>query len=138
MALFHLPLVGFSQFSVDVDIRTRLEYRDGYKQLPTKTDNPILLALQRNRLTINYKTNKIDTRFSFLDAGIWGEDELRTNSSNIRIQQAWAKYYFSIEGLAFKIGRQEIKYDDERLLMRTGQTWELAMILCNFNILIRN
>ena len=52
------------------------------------------------------------SRFKMLEN--WGQDLTSANNSNVGIFEAWAKYNFN-EKLAIKFGRQQIKYDDERL-----------------------
>ncbi|NIX02035.1 MAG: alginate export family protein [Phycisphaerae bacterium] len=46
---------------------------------------------------------------------MWGESEQLQDNANLNIHEAWAKIYLS-EKVGIKLGRQELVYDDQRLL----------------------
>jgi hypothetical protein len=106
--------ITFAQFSIDGQFRTRYEYRNGYMTLPVENSLPNNLIGQRSRIIFNYKTDKLTTKLSFQDTRIWGQSQFKTNNNSIGIFEAWIKYYFT-NNLGIKVGRQVVKYDDQRL-----------------------
>ena len=48
-------------------------------------------------------------------SGLWQNGEGRNTAGNIAIHEAWAKMMFG-KGFFGQVGRQELSYDDERLL----------------------
>lgn len=109
-----------AQFVLDGEFRSRGEYRNGYKTIPTENSDPLAVVAQRSRLTANYNADKLTTKLSVQDARIWGEDKWKTDNSGIGLYEAWIKYNFSNQ-LAIKVGRQELVYDDVRLF--TNGNW---------------
>ena len=103
-----------AQFAINGELRTKTMFLDGYKQLFNGSQNPYGLIVQRSRLLLDYKKDQISFGFSVQDVRNWGQDLTSANNSNVGIFEAWAKYNFN-EKLAIKFGRQQIKYDDERL-----------------------
>lgn len=103
-------------------IRPRAEFKNGYKSLIDENIDPAFSISQRSRLTATYSTKKISTSFSIQDIRTWG-DVTTSNKSDLNgmmVHQAWGEYavcnYFSI-----KAGRQQLSYDDQRLL--GGNDW---------------
>ena len=105
-----------AQISVDAQLRSRFEYRHGYKTLFPDNTDPAAFIGQRTRLNIDYKTENLDVLLSFQNISVWGDiPQLNTADRNgLMIYQAWAKVYLS-ESFAIKAGRQEIIYDDSRI-----------------------
>ena len=103
-----------AQFNVGLELRNRAEYRDGYKTLPTESKNPLFVVYQRSRMNLEFKKEDLETKLSFQDARVWGEDQWKSDASNIMLYEAWARYHF-LDQFSVKIGRQELSYDDVRL-----------------------
>lgn len=123
----------YGQLTIEGQLRTMGEYRDGYKTLPTDNTEPLLMVGQRSRLIFNYKKDALETRFSIQDARIWGEDKWKTDNMGIGLKEAWAKYSFN-KNISFKVGRQELVYDDGRLFAsgdwRTyGESHDAALLI---------
>ncbi|NVN93852.1 MAG: alginate export family protein [Bacteroidetes bacterium] len=104
-----------AQFAINGELRTKTMLLDGYKQLLSGSQNPYGLIVQRSRLLFDYKKDNMTFGFSVQDIRNWGQDATSTSNNNIGVFEAWAKYNFN-ENFAIKFGRQQIKYDDERLL----------------------
>ncbi|MCF8299000.1 MAG: alginate export family protein [Saprospiraceae bacterium] len=131
-------LGSFSQiqpksFSLAADFRSRFEYRDGYKRILSNDEEFAAFFGQRSRLILNFTSNKLLSNFSFQEAGIWGENEWLETARPIGIYQAWVEYIFSYKRLSLKIGRQELEYDDGRLLSKhdweeSGATHDIAVL----------
>ncbi|MCX6232305.1 MAG: alginate export family protein [Bacteroidetes bacterium] len=111
---------SFAQLSINGEIRTKTMLLDGYKQLFTKSQHAYGITVQRSRLSFDYQKENMSFGLSVQDIRNWGQDAITANNTNLGIFEAWAKYNFTKE-FAIKIGRQQIKYDDERLI--TASNW---------------
>ena len=103
-----------AQFTVTGQFRTRAEFRDGYKTLPTETTNAFWMVGQRSRITFDLVQEKFEVKATLQDARIWGEDQWKSDNMGIGLYEGWGKYNFN-ENLSIQVGRQEIAYDDARL-----------------------
>jgi hypothetical protein len=109
-----------AQLSLTAQVRPRAEVRDGVGTLPLK-DAPVAgFISQRARLSFNYKFEKVTLGMSLQDIRVWGQDASTINSadgSRLSVHEAWADVSLSDTlGLSLKMGRQELLYDDSRLL----------------------
>ena len=104
----------WAQFSIKAQLRTRGEWRNGYKTLPTEDTDALLMVGQRSRLIFGYKNDKLEAKIAVQDARIWGESKWKTDNADVGLFEGWAKYSFS-DKFATKIGRQVLSYDDARL-----------------------
>jgi hypothetical protein len=120
LILLAANLLSFGQFKITGEIRPRLEYRDGYKSIIPENANSVLLTSQRTRLGLSYTTQLYTTHISFQDVRIWGQEQIKTNQLNIGLNEAWVNFNVSSD-FKIKIGRQILKYDNERLL--SGTNW---------------
>ena len=111
LMLFSLSLSA--QFSLEADIRPRTEFRDGYRRMPQDDEKPAVLTSQRTRLIMDYKTERLETKVSFHDLRIWGQQELRANQPSFDLHEAWVQLAVS-NNLFVKAGRQELRYDNQR------------------------
>lgn len=110
-----LNVVTFGQFKLEGEIRTRMEFRDGYKLIKPVDAVSILLVSQRSRLGISYDSKLYTTHFSFQDVRYWGEEQIKTNQLNLALHEAWVEFKMN-SNLNLKIGRQVLKYDNQRLI----------------------
>lgn len=106
---------GFSQFSLDAEIRPRFEYRNGYKTLPDSTSSFAAQVSQRSRIIANYKSEKLLVKFSLQDVRLWGDEKMKTDIAGTALYEAWAEFKI-FDSLNMKIGKQEFLYDNQRLL----------------------
>ncbi|MDP2685987.1 MAG: alginate export family protein [Aequorivita sp.] len=115
LILFFSITQTYSQFTVDAQLRPRFEYRHGYKTLFPNDTDPAAFVSQRTRLNFGYKTEKLHFYLSAQDVRVWGDvPQLNVADENgFSLHQAWAEVQL-ISNFNFKIGRQEIVYDDQR------------------------
>ncbi|WP_020402564.1 alginate export family protein [Gracilimonas tropica] len=113
--LTFLPVLGFSQVSMTGEFRPRTEFRDGYRILNTQQSDPAFFTSQRTRLSLLFKQDLYDLKISAQDIRTWGEVVQLGDTPNVNIHEAWAQLYPS-DKIGLKIGRQELVYDDQRLL----------------------
>lgn len=118
------------QLSLTGQVRTRTEYRDGLVTLKPKTKDPSFFTSQRSRLTLNYRTSRVIFQTSLQDIRVWGQDAStisNADGSKLGLHEAWAEIALAnkkdstfkkspVDYFAVKIGRQELLYDDSRLL----------------------
>ncbi|MBC7887373.1 MAG: alginate export family protein [Ferruginibacter sp.] len=131
--IFIIALIAVNakgQFSLTGQLRTRTEYRNGLGTLQLKTNDPAFFTSQRSRLTFNYKTSRVIFQTSLQDIRVWGQDASTISAadgSKLGVHEAWAEIALadkkdssfkrsSVDYFAVKIGRQELLYDDSRLL----------------------
>lgn len=123
LLLFILVIITqnvFSQFKVGLQMRPRTEFRKGFKKLVQEDDKFALFTEQRSRLKIGYKHASIELKLEVQDIRIWGETgQINKSDGLTSVHQAYAIYYVSPESV-FKIGRQELVYDDHRILGSLG------------------
>jgi len=106
---------AWSQTTLDMEFRPRMEYRQGFRKPLNDTLSPAFVTLQRTRLNADYKGKILNARLSMQDARIWGNSDVKSNYSKIEIYEAWFEYLMA-SGFSAQIGRQSLKYDDQRLL----------------------
>lgn len=102
------------ELNVDVQLRTRGEYRNGWGTLRSKGANPAWFVNERARLNLNYRQQYLSVRVSAQHAGVWGDTDIENKSGSINLNEAWARVQ-SKQGLFVQAGRQIISYDDERI-----------------------
>jgi hypothetical protein len=124
------PFNVSAQLSLTGQLRTRTEWRDGAGTLKPSSNKAAFFTSQRTRLTFGYKWNRITFQASVQDIRVWGQDASsisNSDGSRLGVHEAWADIVLSgkkdtsfknplFEYLSVKIGRQELLYDDSRLL----------------------
>ncbi len=105
---------------VDGEIRTRSEYRSGFKTpLPDSISSTLVTTL-RTKLNLSYSSEKISARVSLLDTRNYGSTNLSSTGSTLGVFEAWGAYAVTPE-FSVKLGRQVLEYDDKRLI--SGSNW---------------
>ena len=123
--MFLLIIITFpsvqAQLIVDGEFRSRLQTLHGWKK-PVKTNTDAILAFdQRTRIKFDYKSEKINARFTLQDARVWGADDIYNstaiiaNTGSLGVYEAWAEVKIA-DFSSLRIGRQEWNYDDMRIL----------------------
>lgn len=104
------------EFGVDLQLRPRVEYRHGYKTLVPDNVDAATFVSQRSRLNFNYGSEKLNAYISLQNVRVWGDVNTlsATDVNGTAIHEAWASFNLSPE-FSFKMGRQEIVYDDSRI-----------------------
>ncbi|GAA4323634.1 alginate export family protein [Mucilaginibacter gynuensis] len=130
---FYFCSAGFkanAQLTFTGQLRPRGEIRDGYGTLKPKDNKAAAFISQRTRLTLNYKYSKLIFQASVQDVRLWGQDASTispADGNKLALHEAWAELILSnkkdtsfknspFDYFAIKIGRQELSYDDDRLL----------------------
>jgi hypothetical protein len=108
-------LSAFAQFTLDGQYRARGEVRNGFKKPVTDGQEPAAFIEHRARLSAGYKKEKLGFFMSIQDVRTWGETGQINKSDNLlSTHEAYGDFYAS-ETSTFRIGRQEMIYDDHRL-----------------------
>lgn len=117
---------AMAQTEFSAEIRERGELRYGQGTLPEKGADPAAFISQRTRLKALFQQEKYRVYTAIQDVRVWGEDRSTISKSGISgglmFHEAWMEADFSDtssflrKGLGLKIGRQELIYDDSRLL----------------------
>jgi len=124
--LLALGFVGISpaihaQFSIDAQLRNRLEIRDGYQQLAAPGDTPSTHISQRSRLIFGYKSDDLRITIIPQDVRVWGDEQFvsfsgnQGNSASLDLYEAFAELRLGESGW-LSIGRQRFVYDNQSLL----------------------
>ena len=113
--LFLMPSLLNAQLTVDGEFRPRTEYRNGYQLLRTSATEPAYFVSQRTRLSATYESENYTIKVAGQDVRVWGEVNQLQDNPNLNIHEAWGQVEVS-EVLALKMGRQELVYDNQRLL----------------------
>ena len=118
-----------AQLTATGQLRTRTEYRAGQGTLQQKGDNPGIFTSQRTRLNLGYTGYRFKVFTAVQDVRVWGQDastinQTTTQSNNgLMLHEAWGEINFNdtgslakVENFSLKFGRQEIVYDDQKIL----------------------
>ncbi|MFZ6008966.1 MAG: alginate export family protein, partial [Bacteroidota bacterium] len=99
-----------------MEIRPRAELRHGFKDLIASNEKSAFFVEQRSRLNLLFQNEKFSTSIKLQDIRIWGETGQINKSDNLfSVHEAWAQYAFN-KKLSVRVGRQELVYDDHRIL----------------------
>ncbi len=112
---------AYSQIKISAEIRPRMEYRHGFKSLATTDMDNAIFIDQRSRLNFDYKQNRIQTKIVLQDVRTWGSQSQLVNNEDFgaSIHEAWGLVKLN-DNWGFKFGRQELVYDDHRILGNVG------------------
>ncbi len=122
-----------AQLSLDGQIRPRVEFRDGYRQLPPEGSKPAAQVNQRTRLNLHYQhEDRVTTRISVQDLRIWGQERQMTTEPSFGLYEAWLELALT-ENFDIRAGRQELRYDNQRLMAindwsLTGRTHDALLL----------
>ncbi len=122
---------------IDGEIRPRTEYQDGYSKPLTTTSDPGIFTTQRTRLNFAYNSGVLNTLVTLQDARVFGQDAQAASTATVSIYEAWADVLL-FPGATLKIGRQGLKYDDNRLFSapawsNTGTSHDMALLKYSIN-----
>lgn len=119
--LILITTISYGQLKVAAELRTRSEYRHGFKTLIKDNQSAGLFTSQRTRLNFSQSIEKLNFYVSVQDIRVWGDvPQLNTTDANgLSLHQAWAEVLLS-PNYSLKLGRQEVLYDDSRILGNVG------------------
>ncbi len=110
--------IAHAQITLTGEIRPRFEYLHGFGSPADTLQKSSQFVLQRTRLNFGYKADKFKTGFVLQDVRVWGNQSqlnMGDGGGSFGLHEGWAEYFFS-KKISAKLGRQEISYDDERIL----------------------
>ncbi|MEL7219827.1 MAG: alginate export family protein [Bacteroidota bacterium] len=115
--LFLVTHQAQAQFTADLEIRPRAEFRNGFKALKSDGDDPAFFVEQRSRLYFQYSEEKIKVKLVLQDVRLWGENSqiFKTDNALFNVFEAWGSYKLGDKSL-IKVGRQALDYDNARIL----------------------
>ncbi len=116
-----------AQFSLSAQLRTRTELRDGQGAPLPKSADPAFFTSQRTRLNAGFNTYRLKLGLTVQDVRVWGQDASTINrttaqeNNGLMLHEAWAEIGLTDTTnkrytLSLKLGRQELIYDDQRLV----------------------
>ncbi len=100
--------------SFHAELRTRSEFRNGYRNLPFGDTLPAFFTIQRTRLTMDYSSKKLDMVLSIQESRTWGQVDPRNPTIPISFFEAYAEPKIN-DKISFRVGRQRVIYDNQRL-----------------------
>jgi hypothetical protein len=137
-------LFSSAQLTLSGQLRTRTELRDGQGSLLSKGAKPALFTSQRTRLSLGYSMYRLKFEVTAQDVRVWGQDVSTINRTTaqdlngLMLHEAWAEIQLTDTALknkilSLKIGRQELVYDDQRLLgnldwLQQGRRHDAALL----------
>lgn len=115
------PEEAGGEFSIDMNLRPRFEYRNGYQYPRSASDLPSSFISNRARLGVNFDNGFLSARVAAQDISVWGQKRQNDNDgARFTMHEAWAQ--MSRNGYFAKIGRQSLSYDDGRILSESSWT----------------
>lgn len=136
-----------AQLSLTGQLRTRTELRDGLGTLQPLGAKAAAFTSQRTGLTFGYKWDRLTFGVTVRDVRVWGQDASSISNADgnkLFLHEAWAEVvlaniadttlkFKAFDNLSLKIGRQELIYDDVRLLgnldwLQQGRRFDLALL----------
>jgi hypothetical protein len=105
------------ELDVNLQIRPRFEYRNGYKQLLQEGQKGTSQISQRSRLNFNYKQEDLIVKLTLQNTRTWGDvpSTATADKNGVAVFEAWAQYNFT-EKWSARMGRQVLSYDNQRIL----------------------
>ena len=139
LAVFELLILlsffkSYGQTTIDAEFRPRSEFRQGFNHPLPDGLKPAFVTLQRTRLNFNYKGGIVNARLTLQDARVFGETDTKqpatATSGSMGVYEAWTELLL-FSGTSFKIGRQEVQFEDGRLFSlspwsNTGNSHDLS------------
>lgn len=128
--LLLMALFSNAQFTLVGQLRPRTEVRNGYGNLTLKDSKSAVFTSQRTRLIFGYKWDRVTFGASIQDVRVWGQDAASISNADgnkLMLHEGWADLTLfnkadttiktkGIDLMSLKIGRQELGYDDVRLI----------------------
>ncbi len=136
-----------AQITLTGQLRTRTEIRNGLGNLVLKGSKNAAFTSQRTRLIFGYKWDRLTVGVSVQDVRVWGQDASSISNADgnrLMLHEGWADLTLfnkadttikakGIDLMSIKIGRQELIYDDVRLIgnldwLQQGRRHDMALL----------
>ena len=119
--LLLLNIEAFPQFILTGEFRPRTEFSRGYKTLAAEGQKMSVATSQRTRLNALFSTEGLHTSLVLQDVRYWGSQPQLAGNEDFAtsVHEAWAEVNLS-QNFSFRAGRQELVYDDHRILGNVG------------------
>ncbi|TDW48996.1 alginate export protein [Flavobacterium sp. 270] len=121
ITLFLFGIIGSvlqaQELDMNLQLRPRFEYRNGYKSLLPEGQKGTSQISQRSRLNFNYKQDDLIVKLTFQNTRTWGDvsPTATADKNGVAVFEAWAQYIFT-EKWSARMGRQVLSYDNQRIL----------------------
>jgi len=126
LTLFGLNVTN-AQLTATGQFRPRTEFRDGFTTLQTKGAETAAFTSQRTRLNVGFAGYRYKFFVALQDVRVWGQDASTINrvttaeNNGVQLHEAWGEILLNdtisdIQNISLKIGRQEIAYDDQKVM----------------------
>lgn len=112
-----------SKIDIDFEYRPRTEFRKGYRSLPSEEDNFAFFTSHRARINVNYTLDNFLLHTSLQDIRLWGDTNTRSADGKAQFYEFYVEPKIN-KNLSVRIGRQKIKYDNQRLFAENN--WRQA------------
>ena len=138
---------SFAQFTLTGQVRTRTEIRNGLGNLVPDGSKAAGFTSQRTRMVFGYKWDRVTFGASLQDVRVWGQDASsisNADGSRLMLHEGWADITLANKAdttikfkwfdlMSLKIGRQELLYDDVRLIgnldwLQQGRRFDMALL----------
>lgn len=109
--------VNAQELDINLQLRPRYEYRNGFKELMKDGSLPTSFVSQRSRLDFNYKQEHLKAKLTFQNVRNWGDVTTTSTAdkNGIALYEAWAQY--DLDSIwSVKLGRQPLSYDNQRIM----------------------
>jgi hypothetical protein len=110
-----LSNTAFAQLILNAELRPRTEVRHGYATLADKESRAAVFTSQRSRLSLLFNQENYRIGYVLQDVRVWGDEAQLQDTPSVAAHEMWGEIDFT-SNLHLKVGRQELVYDDHRLL----------------------
>lgn len=104
-----------SQFDLGLELRPRMEFRNGYRFPSDTSSKDAFFISQRTRLNLDYADTIITAKLSIQDVRVWGDQPVFSDDAGLSIAAAWVQWHFARDWY-LRTGRQELSFGDKRLI----------------------
>lgn len=117
-------IVDAQQFDINADVRARYEMRNGYASLKPDSAMAANFITQRSRIVFDYRSKNMKLRISPQNVHVWGDVSTTSKSDlNNSFHEAYGEIIIN-KYFSFKLGRQEIDYDNARIFGNVDWTMQ--------------
>lgn len=134
LIVFSAQPISAQEFEAGLQVRPRLEFRNGFKTLLPEHADPAAFVSQRSRIKLNYDRESLSMRVSLQNVHVWGDTPTTalTERNGFKFFEAYADYSVT-PALSLRLGRQELSYDNQRIFggldwAQQGQSHDALLI----------